>query len=176
MEMFSRKETAKILGISLKTLDALREDKRIGYYQVRPGCKVQFTQTQIDKYLKKSERGMKTPQYRIIASESLCRMGNLVFTQGLPIFTPFMMRFFTPLFPPQKQWLIFARPQHIVVDFLENQTPQIQVSEQQIKKNPGSRVVPGFLATFDKVQRLENCGARRAAFRPYFNRLSDDFP
>lgn len=31
MEMFSRKETAEILGISLKTLDALREDKRIGY-------------------------------------------------------------------------------------------------------------------------------------------------
>ena len=60
MEMFSRKETAKILGISLKTLDALREDKRIGYYHVRPGCKVQFTQAQIDKYLKKSERGMKT--------------------------------------------------------------------------------------------------------------------
>ena len=59
--MFSRKETAKILGISLKTLDALREDKRIGYYQVRPGCIVQFTQAQIDKYLKKSERGMKTP-------------------------------------------------------------------------------------------------------------------
>ena len=59
--MFSRKETAKILGISLKTLDALQEDKRIGYYHVRPGCKVQFTQTQIDKYLKKSERGMKTP-------------------------------------------------------------------------------------------------------------------
>ena len=29
MEMFSRKETAEILGISLKTLDALREDKRI---------------------------------------------------------------------------------------------------------------------------------------------------
>lgn len=23
---------------------------------------------------------------------------------------------------------------------------------------------------------LENWGARRAAFRPYFNRLSDDFP
>ncbi len=61
MEMFSRKETAKILGISLKTLDALREDKRIGYYQMRPGCKVQFTQAQIDKYLRKSERGMKTP-------------------------------------------------------------------------------------------------------------------
>jgi len=61
MEMFSRKGTAKILGISLKTLDALREDKRIGYYQVRSGCKVQFTQAQIDKYLRKSERGMKTP-------------------------------------------------------------------------------------------------------------------
>jgi len=25
-------------------------------------------------------------------------------------------------------------------------------------------------------QRLLNCGARRAALRPYFNRLSDDFP
>ena len=61
MEMFSRKETAEILEISLKTLDALREDKRIGYYQVRPGCEVQFTQAQIDKYLKKSERGMKMP-------------------------------------------------------------------------------------------------------------------
>lgn len=61
MEMFSRKETTEILGISLKTLDALREDKRIGYYQVHPGCKVQFTQAQIDKYLKKSERGMKMP-------------------------------------------------------------------------------------------------------------------
>jgi hypothetical protein len=24
--------------------------------------------------------------------------------------------------------------------------------------------------------RLENCGALRAALRPYFNRLSDDFP
>ena len=59
--MFSRKETAKILGISLKTLDALREDKRIGYYQMRPGSKVQFTQAQIDMYLRESERGMKTP-------------------------------------------------------------------------------------------------------------------
>lgn len=59
MELFSRKETAKILGISVNTLDALRLDKRIGYYQVRPGCKVQFTQAHIDKYLKKSERGMK---------------------------------------------------------------------------------------------------------------------
>src|SRR5699024_511806 len=27
-----------------------------------------------------------------------------------------------------------------------------------------------------KNQRLENWGARRAALRPYFNRLSDDFP
>ena len=59
MELLTRKETAKILGISLKTLDTLREDKRIGYYQACPGCKVMFTQAHIDKYLKKSERGMK---------------------------------------------------------------------------------------------------------------------
>ncbi len=26
------------------------------------------------------------------------------------------------------------------------------------------------------IYRFENCGARRAALRPYFNRLSDDFP
>lgn len=61
MEMFSRKETAKILGISLKTLDALREEQADRILPCAPGCKVQFTQTQIDKYLKKSERGMKTP-------------------------------------------------------------------------------------------------------------------
>ena len=33
-----------------------------------------------------------------------------------------------------------------------------------------------FLKRSNKSQRLENWGARRAAFRPYFNRLSDDFP
>ena len=42
------------------------------------------------------------------------------------------------------------------------------------------RSAAGFLSIFELVCRacylLENCGARRAALRPYFNRLSDDFP
>lgn len=47
-------------------------------------------------------------------------------------------------------------------------------------KSPENRMVPGFLSIFELVCRacylLENWGARRAALRPYFNRLSDDFP
>ena len=131
MEMFSRKGTAKILGISLKTLDALREDKRIGYYQVRPGCKVQFTQAQIDKYLKKSERGMKTPQYRIIASESLCRMGNLVFTQGLPIFDAIYDAFFHTTFPASK----------IVVNFCKTATYCGRFPQKSDRSNLGIRTI-----------------------------------
>ena len=129
--MFSRKGTAKILGISFKTLDALREDKRIGYYQVRPGCKVQFTQAQIDKYLKKSERGMKTPQYRIIASESLCRMGNLVFTQGLPIFDAIYDAFFHATFPASK----------IVVNFRQTTTYCGRFPQKSDLSNLGIRTI-----------------------------------
>lgn len=48
------------------------------------------------------------------------------------------------------------------------------------RKSPENRMVPGFLSIFELVCRacylLENWGARRAALRPYFNRLSDDFP
>ena len=44
MEFFSRKQTAKMLGVSLSTLDNLRQERKIGYYQKYPGCKVQFTQ------------------------------------------------------------------------------------------------------------------------------------
>ena len=51
MKLYSRKETAELLGIGLTTLDALRETGRIGFYQRRPGCKVQFTQAHIDQYL-----------------------------------------------------------------------------------------------------------------------------
>lgn len=48
MRLYSRKEAAELLGIGLTTLDALRESGKIGFYQRRPGCKVQFTQTHID--------------------------------------------------------------------------------------------------------------------------------
>jgi len=56
MEFFSRKQTAKMLGVSLSTLDNLRQERKIGYYQKYPGCKVQFTQAHIDKYLKRVAR------------------------------------------------------------------------------------------------------------------------
>lgn len=47
---------------------------------------------------------------------------------------------------------------------------------QEYKKKSRHIAVAGFLKVQSKNQRLENWGARRAALRPYFNRLSDDFP
>ena len=46
------------------------------------------------------------------------------------------------------------------------------------KRNPGTIGFRGFVhnRTSRADQRLLNWGARRAALRPYFNRLSDDFP
>ena len=60
MKLYSRKETAELLGIGLTTLDALRETGRIGFYQRRPGCKVQFTQAHINKYLQRVEQAPKS--------------------------------------------------------------------------------------------------------------------
>ena len=56
MRLYSRKEAAELLGIGLTTLDALRESGKIGFYQRRPGCNVQFTQTHIDRYLQQVEQ------------------------------------------------------------------------------------------------------------------------
>ena len=56
MHLYSRKEAAELLGIGLTTLDALRETGKIGFYQRRPGCKVQFTQAHIDRYLQQVEQ------------------------------------------------------------------------------------------------------------------------
>ena len=56
MRLYSRKEAAELLGIGLTTLDALRESGKIGFYQRRPGCKVQFTQAHIDLYLQQVEQ------------------------------------------------------------------------------------------------------------------------
>ena len=52
MELFNRKETAAILGVSITTLDKMRENKKIGYYQSCPGGKVQFTR----KHIRSEER------------------------------------------------------------------------------------------------------------------------
>ena len=56
MRLYSRKEAAELLGIGLTTLDALRDTGKIGFYQRRPGCKVQFTQAHIDRYLQQVEQ------------------------------------------------------------------------------------------------------------------------
>ena len=56
MRLYSREETAKKLGIGLSTLDRLRAEGKIGFYQKRPNCKVQFTQAHIDRYLERVER------------------------------------------------------------------------------------------------------------------------
>ena len=39
MTLYSRKEAAAILGVSMTTLDKMREDRKIGYLQARPGGK-----------------------------------------------------------------------------------------------------------------------------------------
>ena len=55
MELFNRRETAAILGVSLTTLDKMRENKKIGYYQSCPGGKVQFTRKHIEQYWERIE-------------------------------------------------------------------------------------------------------------------------
>jgi len=56
LKKYSRKEAAEILGISLSTLDKLRAERKIGYYQAGEGCKVQFTQEDLDKYMKRVKK------------------------------------------------------------------------------------------------------------------------
>ena len=60
MKLYSRKETSELLGIGLTTLDELRETGPIGFYQRRPGCKVQLTQAHIDQYLQRVEHAPKS--------------------------------------------------------------------------------------------------------------------
>ena len=52
-KLITRKEAASILGISVKTLDAVRTDGLISYVQyVENGC-VYFTEVGIQKYIAK---------------------------------------------------------------------------------------------------------------------------
>ena len=60
MKVYSRPEAAKLLCMSLSTLDRMRAQGRIGYIQVRPGFKVQFTQEHLDNFLADAE---KKPNY-----------------------------------------------------------------------------------------------------------------
>ena len=53
--LLTRKEAAAMLGISVNTLDKWRQEGKIGYYQPRPGCKVMFTLSHLDKFLGQTE-------------------------------------------------------------------------------------------------------------------------
>ena len=59
-KLITRKEAASILGISVKTLDAVREAGQITYVQyVENGC-VYFTEAGIQEYLAKCTHRAKT--------------------------------------------------------------------------------------------------------------------
>lgn len=56
MELYNRQQAAKYLGITVRKLDELKAQRRIGYYQACPGGKVQFSQAHLDKYLQRIEK------------------------------------------------------------------------------------------------------------------------
>ena len=56
MELYTRSEAAAQLGITVRKLDQLKAQRRIGIYQSCPGGKVLFSQAHIDKYLQRIEK------------------------------------------------------------------------------------------------------------------------
>ena len=56
MKLYSRVEAAGMLGVGLTTLDKLRKEGKLGFYQATPGGMVQFTRAQLDAYLERAER------------------------------------------------------------------------------------------------------------------------
>ena len=63
-KLISRKESAKILGISLATLDAARNNGLISYIQyVENGC-VYFTEAGLQEYIAKSTHRAKPMEKR----------------------------------------------------------------------------------------------------------------
>lgn len=63
-QLISRKEAAKILGISLATLDAARNNGLISYIQyVENGC-VYFTEAGLQEYIAKSTHRAKPMEKR----------------------------------------------------------------------------------------------------------------
>lgn len=56
MILYSRKEAAEILGVSMSTMNRIIKCNKIGYYQARPGYKIQISQEHIDKYMARVEQ------------------------------------------------------------------------------------------------------------------------
>ena len=53
--LYARQEAAEILGVSLATLDKLRYERKIGYYQMHSRCRIKFSQAHLDRFLKALE-------------------------------------------------------------------------------------------------------------------------
>lgn len=56
VELLTRKEAAAELGISVNTLDKLREERKIGFYQTCYGGRVRFSRAHLEKYIEKIEK------------------------------------------------------------------------------------------------------------------------
>ncbi len=53
--LYNRQEAAEILGISVNTLDKLRAERKIGYYQMHSRCHIKFSQAHLDRFQKAIE-------------------------------------------------------------------------------------------------------------------------
>ena len=53
--LYTRKQAAEALGVSMTTLDKLRRERKIGYYQMHSRCWIRFSQAHLDQYLKALE-------------------------------------------------------------------------------------------------------------------------
>lgn len=66
--LYTRKQAAKMLGISITTLDSARKDGLISYIQYVPNGSVYFTQAGIQEYIAKNTHRSKPidskPTYR----------------------------------------------------------------------------------------------------------------
>lgn len=60
-KLITRKEAAKILGISIATLDAARQNGLISYVQYVPNGCVYFTDAALQEYVANAQRGQNLP-------------------------------------------------------------------------------------------------------------------
>ena len=63
-QLFTRKEAAKMLGISINTLDAARNSGQITYIQYVPNGCVYFTNSSIQEYIAKNTHKAKPMEIR----------------------------------------------------------------------------------------------------------------
>lgn len=63
-QLFTRKEAAKMLGISITTLDAARSNGQISYVQYVPNGCVYFTNASIQEYIAKNTHKAKPAEIR----------------------------------------------------------------------------------------------------------------